>query len=177
MFQKINILGASLVTVLTLSGVVAVAQQSQPSTDTPGVQRPGNRGDRMGRRRMRRQQRQRARAGLRQLNLTDQQKEQARAIRQANFQSNKAQREELLQLREKARAGTLSEADRARAQELRRQLQESRKNARTQMASLLTAEQKAKLEEMRKNRREHRERRGKRPGRTPISNQNPAAGF
>ncbi|HKP37144.1 MAG TPA: Spy/CpxP family protein refolding chaperone [Pyrinomonadaceae bacterium] len=175
MFQKIKILGASLVTVLSLSGAVVVAQQSQP-TDTPGVQRPG-RGERMGRRRMRGQQRRRARAGLRQLNLTDQQKEQARAIRQATFASNKAQREELIQLRQKARTGTLSEADRARAQELRRQLQESRKNARTQMASLLTAEQKAKLEEMRKNRREHRERRGKRPGRTPISNQSPAAEF
>jgi Spy/CpxP family protein refolding chaperone len=178
MFQKIKILGASLVTVLSLSGAVVVAQESQPKTDAPGMQQTRNRGDRLERRRMRRHQRQRALGGLRQLNLTDQQKEQARAIRRSTFESSKTQREELMQLREKRRAGTFSESDKARAQELRRQLNESRQNARTQMAGVLTAEQKTKLDEMIKNRREHRRsERGRRPGRNQPAtspNQNPS---
>jgi Spy/CpxP family protein refolding chaperone len=177
MFQKIKILGASLVTVFSLSGAVVVAQQ--PATNAaPGVQQPGLRGDRIERRRMRGNQRRRALGAMRELNLTDQQKEQARAIRRANFESNKTQREELAKLRQQRREGTLSEADQARAKELRRQLHESRLNARTQMASLLTAEQKTKLEEMRQTRRERRGR-GKRPGRTqPGSlNENPTTQF
>lgn len=180
MFQKIKILGASLVTVLSLSGAVVLAQQSQPATNAAGVQQPGLRGDRTRRRRMRRNQQRRAMGAMRQLNLTDQQKEQARAIRRASFESNKTQREEIMQLREKARAGTLSESDKARAKELRRQLHESRQNARMQMASFLTTEQKTKLEEMRKTRREHRGRRGNRPGTTQpgaLPSQNPTTQF
>ena len=173
MFQKVMILTASLITVLALSGTI-IAQESQGSTsNTPQVQKR-NRGDRMERRGMRRQMKRRARAGLRALDLTDQQREQARAIRRANFDGNKAQREELMQLRRKAQDGTLSEQDKTRAKELRTQLHESRKNARTQMAGLLTAEQKTKLDEMIKNRREHRGRFGRR-GRSPegVSPQKP----
>jgi Spy/CpxP family protein refolding chaperone len=99
--------------------------------------------------------------GLRGLDLTDQQKEQARAIMRANFESYKAQIEELKQLRQKGREG-LSDADKTRAKELHNQLRESRLSARNQMASLLTAEQKTKLEERMKNRRERRERFGRR---------------
>lgn len=176
MFQKIKMVGASLLTVLSLSGAVVVAQESQTKTDVAsGVQQPRNRGNRSERRR--RNKRGRALGAIRQLNLTDQQKAQVKAVRRSIFDSNKAQRAELMQLREKRRAGTFSESDKARAQELRRQLHESRQNARTQMASLLTAEQKTKLDEMIKNRREHRgSGRGRRPGRTPPAtspNQNP----
>lgn len=170
MFQKIKILGLSLATVLSFSGAVIVAQDPQPKADAAGMQPRRNRGDRLERRRLRRHQRQRALSGLRQLNLTDQQQEQARAIRLATFESSKSQREELMQLGEKRRTGTFSESDRARAQELRRQLQESRQKARTQMASLLTPEQRTQLDEMIKNRREHRRSgRGRRPARTQPS--------
>lgn len=167
MFQKIKVLGASLVTVLSLSGAVVLAQESQPANTAPGVQQTRDRADRLERGRMRRQQRRRGLGAMRQLNLTDQQKEQARAIRRTTFESNKSLREEFAQLREKRRAGTLTDADKTRAQELRRQLRESRQSARSQMASLLTTEQKTRLDEMIKNRREHRERfgRGRRPGR------------
>lgn len=175
MFHKIKIGAVSLLTVLSLSGAVVVAQEPQTKTAAaPGVQQTRNRGDRLERRRMRRHKRQRAFGAIRQLNLSDQQKEQVRAVRRSIFESNKTQREELRQLGEKRGAGTLSESDKARAQELRRQLQESRQNARTQMASLLTAEQKTKLDEMIKNRREHRRSgRGRRPGRTTPTTQNP----
>jgi Spy/CpxP family protein refolding chaperone len=165
MFQKIKVLGASLVAVLSLSGSVVVAQESKPANTAPVVQQTRDLGDRLERRRMRRHQR-RAMGAMRELNLTDQQKEQARAIRRANFESNKSLREEFAQLREKRRAGTLTESDKTRALELRRQLRESRQSARSQMASVLTTEQKTKLDEMIKNRRERRDRfgRGRRPG-------------
>ena len=162
MFEKMRLSGAALIAVLSVSGAVVVAQDQQPATTgTPQVQKQ-NRGDKLGRRGQRRHMRGRKhRGGLRGLDLTDQQKEQARAIRRANFESNKAQIAELRQLRQKGRE-SLSDADKARAKELHKQLRESRLNARNQMSALLTAEQKTKLEERQKNRRERRERFGRR---------------
>ena len=160
MFQKIGIFGAGLIASLTLTGAVVLAQS--PATTTPGVQQGRERGDRLTRRGLRRHRRRAALGALRQLNLTDQQKEQARAIRRASFESNKEQRQELRQLMLKRRDGTLTDADMARARELRNQLRESRKNTRTQLVAILTAEQRAKLQEIIKNRRENRERFGRR---------------
>ncbi len=168
MFEKIRLSGA-FIAVLSVSGAVVVAQdQPAPTTGTPQIQKQ-NRGERLGRGGKRRQMRgQRlGRGGLRGLDLTDQQREQARAIMRASFEGNKAQIEELKQLRQKGREG-LSEADKARAKELHTQLRESRLNARNQMSSLLTAEQKTKLEERQKNRRERRERFGRRGINPPI---------
>ena len=168
MFEKIRLSSAALIAVLSVSGAVVVAQDPQaPTTGTPQIQKQ-NRGDRPGRRGKRRQmRRQRLGGGLRGLDLTDQQKEQARAIMRANFESHKAQIEELKQLRQKGRAG-LSDADKARAKELHKQLRESRLSARNQLSSLLTAEQKTKLEERMKNRRERRERSGRRGMNRPV---------
>src|SRR6185503_20241281 len=161
MFEKIRLSSAALIAVLSVSGAVVVAQDQQaPTTGTPQIQKQ-NRGDRLGRRGKRRHMRQRLGRGLRGLDLTDQQREQARAIMRANFESHKAQIEELKQLRQKGRDG-LSDADKARARELHKQLRESRLSARNQLSSLLTAEQKTKLEERMKNRRERRERFGRR---------------
>jgi Spy/CpxP family protein refolding chaperone len=167
MFEKRRLSGAALVAVLSVSGAVVMAQEQQaPTTAAPGIQKQ-NRGDRMKRRGKGRHLRRAGFRGLRGLNLTDQQKEQARAIMRANFENNKAQIQELKQLRQKGRAA-LSDADKARAKELRKQLRESRLSARNQMALLLTAEQKTQLEEMRKNRRERRERFGRRGLNRPI---------
>jgi len=162
MFEKIRLSSAALIAVLSVSGAVVVAQDQQPpTTGTPQIQKQ-KRGDGLGRRGKERHMRgQKHGGGLRGLDLTDQQKEQARAIRRANFESNKAQIAELKQLRQKGREG-LSDADKARAKELHNQLRESRLSARNQMSSLLTAEQKTKLEERMKNRRERRERFGRR---------------
>jgi Spy/CpxP family protein refolding chaperone len=161
MFEKIRLSSAALIAVLSVSGAVVVAQDQQPpTTGTPQIQKQ-KRGDGLGRRGKQRHMRGQKLGGLRGLDLTDQQREQARAIRRANFESNKAQIEELKQLRQKGREG-LTDADKARAKELRKQLRESRLNARNQMSSLLTAEQKTKLEETKKNRRERRERFGRR---------------
>ena len=161
MLEKMRLSGAALIAVLSVSSAVVVAQQQPaPTTAAAGIQKQ-NRGDRMKRRGTGRHMRHAGLRGLRGLDLTDQQKEQARAIMRANFESNKAQIEELKQLRQKGREA-LSDADKARAKQLRNQLRESRLNARNQLASLLTAEQKTKLEETQKNRRERRERFGRR---------------
>jgi Spy/CpxP family protein refolding chaperone len=167
MLRKMTVLLGSLALALT-TFVVAAGQQAQaPTTGTPSVQQQQRR--RAARRHFMRRRAQRGAFGaLRRLNLTDAQKQQAQSIIKANFESNKAGREELVQLMQKRRQGTLSEAEQARARELRKQLQESRKNARAQLAGLLTAEQRSQLEEMRKNRRERRERFGRRGMNRPI---------
>ena len=95
--------------------------------------------------------------GFRELNLTDQQKQQLRSIRQTQGQGSQAQREEMRQLMQKRRAGTLTAQDETRAKELRQQLMQSRQGVRTQMMNVLTADQKAKMEEMIKTRRANRE--------------------
>src|SRR6185436_2845285 len=123
MFQKIRLSGAALIAVLSVSGAVVVAAQEQQksTTTSPGIQQR-NRGDSMERRGKRRHMRAgRLGGGLRGLDLTDQQKEQARAIMRANFEGHRTQIEELKQLRQKGRDG-LTDADKARAKELHSQL-------------------------------------------------------
>jgi Spy/CpxP family protein refolding chaperone len=135
-------------------GAVAFAQQTSPQTQNPtaGVQqRPGTL---MARRRaMRRRAMLDGFRVLGQLNLTDAQKQQARTIIQSSFAGTKASRQELAQLRRQWRQGTLTPEGLTRAKELRKQLQESRKGVRSQLAGILTPEQKAKLEEIIRTRR------------------------
>jgi Spy/CpxP family protein refolding chaperone len=151
---------------IMLSGfVVALAQQTQtPGAPTVQQRQRGRVARRM---MMRRRGGMRARA-LRDLNLTDAQKQEAQALRRENFERNRAVREELRQLLQKRRQGTLTEADQTRARELRQQVQQSRQNMRGQIARLLTEEQRTRLQEMRKNRRENRERFGRRGPNRPI---------
>jgi len=141
-------------------GAVAFAQQPSPQNQnpTPGAQRRQGFGQ-MGRRGMTGGFR-----ALRQLNLTDAQKQQARTIIQSNLANpnTKAAREELAKLRSQRREGTLTPEQIARAKELRKQFQESRQGVRNQLAGILTPEQKAKLEEMIKTRRANHERLGPR---------------
>ena len=167
MLKKFTVLTGTAALVLT-SFALAGAQEQQPGTTAaPGSQRAQKRG--MGRGMKGRRGQRGAFRAMRQLNLTDAQKQQAQSIVRANFESNKAVREELRQLLQKRREGaTLGEVEQARARELRTQLHESRKNARLQLAGLLTEEQKSQLEERRKNRREKRERFGRRGQNKPI---------
>ena len=160
MLKTITVLTGTAMLIFTSSALASAQEQPTTGTTTTGVQRPQMRG--VGGRMMRRRAR-RARLGaMRQLNLTDAQRQQAQSIVRANIDSNQAARQELIQLLQQRRQGSLTEADQARARELRKQLLESRTSVRTQLTGLLTAEQKLKLEEMRKNRRERRERFGRR---------------
>ena len=143
-------------------GAVAFAQQQQTQNQTPGVQKRQGFGLMARRRAMRRRAMMGGFVVLRQLNLTDAQKQQARTIVQGNFASTKASRQELAQLRSQWRAGTLTPEGLARAKDLRTQLQESRQGVRSQLTGILTPEQKAKLEEMIKTRRANHEKLGPR---------------
>lgn len=144
---------SALIIGLSAFGSMALGQQTQPNNPARGVQQPGRRQARRGMLRRARIGRLRA---LRQINLTDAQRQQARLIRQNHIESTKAQREELRKLLGQARTGTLSAEQQARAQQLRQQLIEGRKGVHAQMQNVLTTEQKAKLEEMRQTRRANR---------------------
>jgi periplasmic protein CpxP/Spy len=108
---------------------------------------------------------------LRELNLTDEQRQQGRAIMQRRLESTKSQREELFQLREKRIAGTFTAEDGARAKALHQELRASMEGVRTEMEGVLTAEQKARLEELKKERKEKFEQRMKE--REEFLNKNP----
>jgi Spy/CpxP family protein refolding chaperone len=147
---------------LTAFGVVAQAQQPSTQNPGPGTQAPG----RMGRGEGRGPRRGPGPGGsfgpgvLRELNLTDDQKQQVRSIIQQTFAGNKAVREELQQLGEKRRQGTLTAEDQARARTLHEQMLASMKDTETKIAALLTPDQKAKAEQLMKDQRAKHERGG-----------------
>jgi Spy/CpxP family protein refolding chaperone len=159
-----------LSTSLALLALTAITYAQQKQTPAEENQVSGQKGPREGRRH-RRIGRHRGFAALHRLNLSEEQRQQQRAILQRQLGTTKAQRNELFKLREKRFAGTLTAEDQARAQALRRELRDSMQSARTEMESVLTAEQRAKLEEHktqrkvrrdemrehRRDRREHRE--------------------
>ena len=103
-------------------------------------------------------------AALRELNLTDDQKQQIQKIREANFASTKPQREELRQLMQKRFQGTLTAEEQARAKTLHEQMQTSMKDTESKIAAILTPEQKAKLEELMKERKANHDGFGRRGG-------------
>ena len=93
---------------------------------------------------------------LRGLDLTDAQKEQLRAAGKQNREATQTQREELRQLAEKRRQGSWTAAEEARAKALRDEIQASMRSRHANFLSILTAEQKAKLESLREERKGHR---------------------
>ena len=105
------------------------------------------------------------------LNLTDEQRQQQRAIIQRHLESTSAQREELARLRQKRMAGTFTAEDEARAKALHRELQGSRKGVRDELSSILTPEQRSKLEQIQTQRKARHEEMQKRrtvdPEKTP----------
>ena len=98
---------------------------------------------------------------MRELNLSEEQRQQGRAIMQRRLGSTKLQREELFKLREKRIAGTFTADDEARVKALHQEIRTAMEGVRTEMAGLLTAEQKAKLEELKKEHKERMEQRMK----------------
>jgi Spy/CpxP family protein refolding chaperone len=150
-----KVLGAALIFGM---GATALAQQPQPNKSGPGAQqqeRQQRRG-KMERRGVRGGGEMRGLAMLGQLNLSDQQKQQAREIFQTNAQNTQAQRQELRQLTQQWRQGTLTAEGLERTKQLRTQLTENRKGLMTQLSTILTAEQKAKLDELQMRRGNHR---------------------
>jgi periplasmic protein CpxP/Spy len=158
-------------------GVVAVSgQETQPPSAGQDSAVRAQRQERMRERRERLGQRERLGEGLggerrmrghggsgrfmRELNLTDEQRQQRQAIIQRRLESTKAQREELFRLGDKRRAGTFTPEDEARAKALHQELRSSMESIRGEMdAQVLTAEQKAKLEELKRERKQRMEQR------------------
>src|SRR5438445_11867900 len=79
------------------------------------------------------------------LNLTEEQRQQKRAIVQRHLEGTSAQREELSKLRQKRIAGMFTAEDEARAQALRQELHDSLKGIRNEVNGILTPEQRSKL--------------------------------
>ncbi len=123
------------------------------------------------------------RHAFRQLNLTDTQREQLRAIHERNRQNFQPQREELRQLAQVRRnGGTLTTEQLARMQALHDQLRAHGEKLHAEMQSVLTAEQQEQLKQQReqfkqrrdefKQRRQERRngRFGAQPSATPNNN-------
>ena len=164
-------------------GVVAFTQEPQPQTpSTPDnafrkerIDRTERRREQMGGQEIRQDGRGRRGRGMghliRELNLTEEQRQQSRAIMQRRLESVKTQREELFKLREKRVAGTFTADDEARAKALRQEMRTAMEGVRTEMAAVLTEEQRTKLEQLKKERKEKFQERMKE--RQERLNQNP----
>src|SRR5260370_3737461 len=166
--KKLTRAGVVLQTAL---GAGVQAQQPQPSTQN---QTPGNDTRRFGGGEDRRGMRHFGRGplgALRELNLSDDQKKEVRAIMERNFESTKSSREELRTLGQKRFEGTLTPEEQARAKELHQQMAESMQNAMTELTGILTVGHKARLEELRKDEGRKGGLHGRRFG-GPDSNQN-----
>jgi Spy/CpxP family protein refolding chaperone len=136
---------------LTLAFSASVFAQ-QPGDLDSQEQRQGREGKRRGGRRggpgfaMR---------GLRELNLSDAQRQQVRAILDRFAANIQPQREQLMQLREQKRAGNASAGERAK--ELRAQIHEYEKAMRVEIMGILTQEQRTKMEAMEQERKARRD--------------------
>jgi len=90
------------------------------------------------------------------LGLTDEQRTQRQALRQKHLTATKSQREEMMRLREKRIAGTVSTEDQARARQLHQELRNSMMEMRKENYSLLTTEQRSRVEAVREQRQQKR---------------------
>jgi Spy/CpxP family protein refolding chaperone len=153
-------------------GVFAQEPQAQtPSTQDGALQRERierreRRRERMGNREgVERRKEMRRHRGMgrmmHELNLSEDQRQQSRAIMQRRLESMKGQREELFKLREKRMAGTFTADDEVRAKALRQEMRTAMEGARGEMSGVLNAEQKARLEQLKQERKERMEQRVK----------------
>ncbi|HEX8736222.1 MAG TPA: Spy/CpxP family protein refolding chaperone [Pyrinomonadaceae bacterium] len=98
--------------------------------------------------------------GLRQLNLTDAQKEQIRTImesKRGNREANQTQREELRQIIEAKHSGTITAEQEARLKAFRSERREQMRQTHEQILAILTPEQKTQLEQMKQERQKRRQ--------------------
>ena len=150
--RRILILVSALIFLPTATGF---AQETKDQSRSESVLRE-RRPERQARRQRLREHRL---AGRRdQLLINESQRQQLRQLRQTRLESTRSLRQELFELRDKRLAGTFTDADKTRVQQLRQELRESMKGMRSEMQNILTPEQRLKIEEQRKIRQERRER-------------------
>jgi Spy/CpxP family protein refolding chaperone len=156
--RKLTGVGLTLGLSLTISSVAFAQQQSAPS------QQDGQQQGQWERRGKHRGMGKRGGGIMRvmgQLNLTDAQQQQLRAIEERFKASTKTQREELRRLHEGSQ-GQLSADAEARLQALRAEMGEARRGIHQEMLNVLTQEQRTQLEQlMRERKARHGERRGR----------------
>jgi protein CpxP len=155
--------------------------QSQPAADETLRQERSERGERRQERlRLRQGMPEREGAGrqrpglghlMRELDLTEAQRQQGRAIMQRRLESTKVQREELAKLREKRAGGTLTAEEETRARALHQEIRSAMEGVREELAGVLTTEQKARLEQLKKERKQRIKERMKKRG--DLLNANP----
>jgi Spy/CpxP family protein refolding chaperone len=111
--------------------------------------------------------------GLRQLNLSDAQKEQVKTIVE-NSKPSQALFEEMRGLMQKRRDGSITEQEQNRVKEIRTQLRASAEQTRNAVLAVLTAEQRTQLDQLKQQKRERRGERKqmKKEGQAPTTNDN-----
>ena len=161
--------GLTLGLIMTLTaGGSALAQQQQPSSpQAEGKAERHGRGGFGHKRHGRGMGRGMKGAFLRDLNLTDAQKEQLRAIHEryrATFDAKRQERRQFFEQR--GEGGTLTEEQRARAQAFRQEMRETSERMHNEILAVLTPEQRTQLEQKRQEaeqrRQEFRQRREQR---------------
>jgi protein CpxP len=100
--------------------------------------------------------------GLRQLDLTDAQKNQIKTLMETHRTTNQPLMEEMKTLMMKKRDGTITDADKARMEEMHTGMKASGDQLRATVLGLLTPEQNQKLEQMKAEREERMEMRKQR---------------
>ena len=163
--------GATLVLgLLVIFSLPALAQQPSTAQDGADTQQQT---ERAGKRWHRGERGMHGMMGIfRELNLTDAQQQQARAIIERYEASTKPQRDEMRQLFEQKQQGTATADAEARAQTLRAQLRESHKQMRDELLTILTPDQRARLEQIKQERKaRHEEWRKRRQDQTDNDNQ------
>ncbi|PWT89326.1 MAG: hypothetical protein C5B55_11575 [Blastocatellia bacterium] len=153
-FGRLLLPGFALLVIL---GATATAQELQTQTPPQPNQSIDLGGMQRGIRRREMRMRRERMAIARQLNLTDEQRRQAQAIRQRFIAATRPQREQLFQLREKRLAGTFSDQDMQLAMNVRREMRTAKLALRQEKLATLTMEQRTKLETLRQQRKELRE--------------------
>lgn len=93
------------------------------------------------------------------LKLSEEQRQQRRAIMQRRLEGMKSQREELFRLREKRIAGTFNDEDTARARAIHEEFRTAMKGTRAEMEGVLNAEQRAQLDQLKSERKQRMEER------------------
>jgi len=169
MFLRKGLLAVVGIVLACGMGAAAMAQKPQPQSQTAPRQDETLRKEQIERMQERRERREQGIAGhreidrhggmgrlMRELNLTEQQLQQRRAIMERRLESTEVQREELFRLGEKRRAGTFTADDEARAKALHQELRSSMESVRSEMDALLTSEQKARLEQLENERKQER---------------------
>lgn len=168
MSLKRRIIEGGLVFSLLFSlGVVASAQETKTETETATQTKAERKRDKSFRKEDKRGFGREGKFGRRQafgkgfmagkLNLTDAQKEQAKAIRQQFKETLAPQQQELRTLGQKKRQGTLTADEQTRLETLRQGLKSSHEQMRQKMNALLTDEQRQQVEQMKEQMKQRRE--------------------